>query len=615
MIDNAVIEELLSAAKIKTVVESYIPLKKKGINWVGLCPFHEEKSGSFTVSEAKGIYKCFGCGRSGNAISFLMERGDTFLDSVNSLAKTFGVEIPDSKPKEYFKPQEVKTGLTEKAEKYLTQTRGISKNTLLRFEICSKKEFMPQISKETDCILFKYYRKKNLVNIKYRDGAKNFKLEKGAELIFYNLDAIEKTKECIIVEGEIDCLTAYDCGIHNVVSVPNGASKGSQRLEYLDNCVEYFIDKEKVIIATDNDQAGKTLRDELTRRFGVDRCWHVNYPSGCKDFNDVKTKLGAEKVVECIKNAEQPPLAGVLTVADIEKELDTLFVEGYPSIDGIDWVYFDELIKFSFGRLTIITGIPNSGKSDFIDQISVRLANRRGWKFGVFSPERLPSEIHVSKLASVYIGMPFVDYPDRKKMSTDQYVQAKYFCNEHYYFLNVEEVDCTIDGILSKAEEMVLRFGINGLIIDPYNYIESKRPNGMSETEYVSLVLGKIKMFSYKYKVHPFLVAHPTKMKKNANGKYDIATLYDISGSANFFNKTDNGISLYRNYDTGLLDVYVQKVKYFWEGKVGYTSFKYDPYTSRYSTEMGDFEQEYKYAPYFAQPTVKQLEIEEKEPF
>ena len=70
MIPRETIDRIFEAAKIEDVIGSYVTLKKRGANLLGLCPFHHEKTGSFTVSPSKGIYKCFGCGKAGSAVAF-----------------------------------------------------------------------------------------------------------------------------------------------------------------------------------------------------------------------------------------------------------------------------------------------------------------------------------------------------------------------------------------------------------------------------------------------------------------------------------------------------------------------------------------------------------------
>lgn len=95
MIPRAFIDEVLNRVDIVTVISQSVTLKKAGANLQGLCPFHQEKSPSFTVSETKQFYHCFGCGAHGTAISFLMEYGGlTFIDAIEELAKTVGLTVP-----------------------------------------------------------------------------------------------------------------------------------------------------------------------------------------------------------------------------------------------------------------------------------------------------------------------------------------------------------------------------------------------------------------------------------------------------------------------------------------------------------------------------------------
>ena len=96
MIPKEVIEKIHSAAKIEEVVADYVTLRKRGANLIGLCPFHNEKTGSFTVSPSKGIYKCFGCGAAGNAVGFIMEIEQcSYVDALKQLGKKYHIEVPE----------------------------------------------------------------------------------------------------------------------------------------------------------------------------------------------------------------------------------------------------------------------------------------------------------------------------------------------------------------------------------------------------------------------------------------------------------------------------------------------------------------------------------------
>lgn len=583
MIAEESIEAVKSKMKVQEVVGDFVALKKEGADYVGLCPFHTEKTPSFKVSASKQIYKCFGCGKSGDAIQFLVEaQGKTYVQAVMYIAHKYGVEISDIVNKDYVKPLPRLETISEKAIAWF-EKRGISNNTIIRFKLTSSIEWMPQTQKEESVICFNYFRDEELVNIKFRDGAKNFKLNKDSERIFYNLDAVKGCDEIVIVEGEVDCMSFHEAGVYNSVSVPNGASKGKQNLDYLDNCYQYFLGAKKLIIAVDNDEPGKLLKEELARRLGKERVFLVDWPEGCKDANDVLVKFGGKILKEIYQNARLYPLEGELTIDDMGETLLDYYSNGYPPGYPAGIPGFDEYLTFYPGQLTMVTGIPGSGKDEFVNYICEGLARNHGWKFGVIGFEE-PSEITVTKIIEKHSGKSFGFRKDlNHRMTQVQFEKGLLFVHEHFKFINTDEIEVTIDGLVNKAQELVTRYGINGLIISPWNCIEHKIPHGYSETQYVSEVLQKLIVFLKKRGVHCFLIAHPTKIERDKKtGKYEVTTLYKISGSAHFFNKTYNGISVYRDFETGQVDVYIQKVKWSWLGKIGSCSFTFDTMTRQY---------------------------------
>jgi twinkle protein len=583
MISEASIEQVKAQMEIAEVIGGFVKLKKHGVNLTGNCPFHSEKTPSFTVSKEKQIFKCFGCGKSGDSISFLIEHEKlSYLEAIKWLATKYNIELGEYQKKEFVKPVARLEKLSSKALQFFEQERQISNNTLLRFNITEATEWMPQLNREATVICFNYYRKEELVNIKFRGPQKSFKLAKDAELIFYNLDSIEGSREAVIVEGEIDCLTMHECGVYNSVSVPNGAAKGNQKLEYLDNCFQFFTDKTKIILAVDNDVPGQNLRNELARRLGYERCYQVKYPEGCKDANDVLRQHGKEAVQEMISGAVQWPIEGIMSMDEMYAEVLDYFENGYPKGCRAHIPDFDDYLTFYPGQLTVVTGIPGSGKSEFIDYLMTSLTRFHDWSWGICSFECQP-QIHVTKLAEKFTNRSFSfrKNPDQR-INKNQFEYAIGMIDKYFHFVNLSIVDVTMEGLIKKAEEMVLRYGIRGFLFDPWNCIEHKSGE-QSETKYTLTCLNMLINFLDKYQVHGFLVAHPTKlMKDKRTGKYEIPTLYNISGSAHFFNRTHNGISVYRDFQTNVVDVYVQKVKWSWLGKLGYASFHYDTMTRQY---------------------------------
>jgi twinkle protein len=467
------------------------------------------------------------------------------------------------------------TELSERLVKYF-ESRNISRKTLEGMKITEGPEFMPQCGKKVNTVHFNYFLNGDLVNVKYRTGDKKFKLTSGAELIPYNLDAVKGKKECIITEGEMDCLTFVECGFPHTVSVPNGANANTS---YLDGCWdEYFEDKETVYVAVDTDQKGIRLRNELVRRFGAERCLVVTYGEDCKDANGLHVKRGVNAIREAIEKAEEIKIEGVFSVSDFEEELDLLYENGLQRGFTVGYEEFDALCSFETRRLCVVTGIPGHGKSEFTDGIVERMNVLHGWKAAYFSPENFPLKYHAAKLASKLSGKPV----SRDRMTPGEYRRVKAYMNENFFFIFPNE-SFSVEKILEKARYLIRRRGIRILVIDPWNRLEHLMPPGMSETNYTSRTLDLFTNFVQRNDVLLFLIAHPRKMEKNSAGHYEMPTLYDISGSANFYNKADYGLSVHRDRTAGTVHVGVLKVKFRHLGEPGNVLFRYNINNGRYT--------------------------------
>lgn len=484
--------------------------------------------------------------------------------------------------KDYVIPQwNNATTLSDKAVQWF-KARGISQRVLVQMKISESAEYMPQTQQKENTIQFNYFRDEKLINVKYRDGAKNFKMISGGELLFYNENAFSKPS-VIITEGEMDALSFIEVGLENAVSVPNGASEGKMNLDYLDSVYEEIEKLERVYLATDNDKPGITLRNELARRIGAAKCLVIDFKD-CKDANEYLIKHGVIELGELINEAKPMPIAGIILVSDISDDIDAYYERHDMRGHLLGMTQIDKHVSFEAGQKTIITGIPNQGKSEVLDQIAILLNLRHNWKFGIFSPENYPLELHVSKLAEKVIGKRFKGYD---KMSVTDKDMAKEYLNDNFYFISPDDENFTLDNILAKAKELVLRYGITGLIIDPFNRLEHQIPHGISETNYIGKILDKMDAFCKMFGVHLFLVAHPYKINKDKSGNYEIPNLYSINGSANFFNKADIGMCVYRNFTTNQTEIYIQKVRFKHIGTQGMVELTWNEINGRYS-ESGD---------------------------
>jgi twinkle protein len=417
--------------------------------------------------------------------------------------------------------------------------------------------------------------------VKYRAATeKHFVMVKGARKTFYNLDAVRDTETVIVVEGEMDVLALAQAGMPHAISVPNGANSLTD--EVMDSA-RFLMDKKGVrfVLAVDGDEKGRALETELARRIGVHRCSRVAWPDETKDANDVLMKHGAD-VLRAVIGAAQPyPIEGVITAIDEEEPYYGYYVDGIASGLATGWSALASLYTVRTGEFTVVTGVPGSGKSAWVDDLAVNMAAMHGWRIGVYSPENQPIARHMTMLAAKYIGQPFTVGPT-ERMSIEQAAAAHAWLNEHFAFLLPPEP--TLDSVLDLARILVYQKGIRGLILDPWNEIDHSRPASLTETEYISQSLTRIRAFARQNGVHVWVVAHPTKLIKEATGHYPVPTLYDIAGSANWYNKADNGISIWRDKENpgAPVDIHIKKIRFREVGQLGVAQLHYDPPTGRF---------------------------------
>ena len=553
-----------------------IPYGRRSGKIKTICPqCHDQRSNkrdkSLSVDLDKGVWHCHYCNWSGTNEVRVKDDWQAKA-TIRKQKKVY--KIPAAQTSEEQRHQVGAKSLAWFA------SRGISEQTLRALNVTEGMEWMPQTGKPENTVQFNYYRGEELVNVKYRTGRKEFKLVSGAELLPYNINAIGGTTECVITEGEMDALSFVECGRLDVVSVPNGANAN---LEYLDDYLEqYFDDKEVIYIAVDTDTKGVVLRDELMRRFGAERCRVVEYGEGCKDANEHLIKYGKASLLKCLADAPETKIDGVFTIADFEGSLDALFERGWQPGVTIGHPNFDALCSFETKRLCIVTGIPGSGKSEFIDEIAERLNVRYGWRFAYFSPENAPLAYHASKLIEKFTGRRF----SKSSLSNVEYKKVKEHLESDFFFISPTD-SFKLDNILEKAKALVRRKGIKALVIDPYNRLESEQGT-RSETQYISELLDKLTNFAQRNDLLVILMAHPTKQPRNKDGIIEAPTLYDISGSANFFNKADFGIVVHRNRQANNVEVHVQKVKFRHLGQCGTALFHYNLNNGRYVPYVQD---------------------------
>lgn len=538
-----------------------------------LCPHcsHTRKKRTqpcLNVNLETGLYHCWHCEWSGKA------------PETAQIGRLSRVSAQD-RLRVYTKPEIRSEGLTRAAMAWFAD-RGITPEVLQRNGVTTSRVFMPQVSTEVMAIAFPYRKDGEVVNVKYRDKDKNFRMASGAERVLYGYDDMEATT--IIVEGECDKLAVEVAGFTNCVSVPDGAPAPNtknieSKFDYLGD--ERLLKVERWIVAVDNDAPGVRLREELTRRFGEERCLFVTWPEGCKDANDVLKFHGPRTLRECIEAAEPPPIVGVFSAHDFADEFLRMYDEGVPNGLTTGWECVDKHWRIQPGQLTVVTGIPGHGKSEWVDALCVNLALEHGWRTAYYSPENYPVRLHMMKLAEKLIGKPFNPGP-LPRMTRDEANKAEDWINEHFDWIMPEQP--SLDEIMRRTEALIARKGLRVLVIDPWNEVEHCRPAGKTEAEYISESLMRLRRFARKHEILLIVVAHPRIIEKRSDGTYPVPTPYDISGGAMWRNKADNCVAIYGypNDPTGKVEIHIQKVKFKLFGCVGKVDMTWDRPTGRY---------------------------------
>lgn len=349
------IEEIKNSNDIVDVISQYVNLKRSGRNFFGLCPFHKEKSPSFSVSPDKQIFHCFGCGAGGNVIHFIskIENAD-FKEAIGILANRAGIELPtlnnyeDNKTallkskvyeinqiaaefyhqnlykptskigQEYIKKRKLDnrtlksfligySGNFDELYRILKQ-KGFTEEEILASSLVNKKDDGKYIDRFRKRVMFPIQDTRNKViafggrvtddsKPKYINSPENIVYSKGRHLFGLNVAKRGELKNIIIVEGYMDAISLYQRGITNVV-----ASLGTALTEAQGRLLRRY--SERVTIGYDSDGAGQaaTLRGlEILQNIGCDV--RILQISGAKDPDEYVIKYGPERFLKCVEQA------------------------------------------------------------------------------------------------------------------------------------------------------------------------------------------------------------------------------------------------------------------------------------------------------------------------
>lgn len=427
-----------------------------------------------------------------------------------------------------------------------------------------------------EALVLPFKRDGQVVRRKYRffdrDEGK-WAADKGGERIAFNEDCLRDEslldQPLIITEGEFDAIAAIQCGFLRTISVPDGAPPpGERSRDELETGAKYawlsdirpLLTKDRVptiIIAADGDDNGAALLQDLSVLLGRFRCKFLTYPKSrkdrgrerCKDLNEVLEDWGSKGVVETINRAQWIRVDGVYRMGELPPLPPSIIYEPRHRL-------FAENYKVRLGDFSVITGTPGFGKTSFANDIYCGVAVDHHLTIAWASFEQEPQRDHRRNLRGWFCGRPEHTLTDRQREEADRWIDG-----QHVFLVPNEDEDATLEWLLEKMEVSVVRYGARVIIIDPWNEIEHDRRQNETETEYIGRAIRTLKRFAKAFRVHICIVAHPTKSAKDGDGNYKMPTLYDISGSANWYNKADLGVIVHRENEDFTL-IKVQKSRY-----------------------------------------------------
>ncbi|MGA7327061.1 MAG: toprim domain-containing protein, partial [Rhodomicrobium sp.] len=366
-------------------------------------------------------------------------------------------------------------------------------------------------------------------------------------------------RQPIIVEGEYDGLACIQAGFRDVVSVPNGApagenEEGKARYAYLyrDGKLLPELDKfDSFILAVDGDEKGRFLRDALAVRLGEHRCLWIDWPPGIKDANDMLREKGASALAEYLSNPRRMWVDEVATLDDIpDPEKETSFHIGFPELQQ----------HLRFPRKAFITGLGpyESGKSTFFRQLIWNMSMNHGWRSAITCFEESAKWRTVNALRKIAMGKSVHLAGDHELDAATDWIRRNVV-----FIQKQKRTLMTAKRLLDRIEYAVKVFGLNMVIIDPFNEIDHVYGRDISKTDYIANFIMEFKDLADSYGIVLICCVHPPAeaMRRQSARKTKLYTLADAADSSHFANKSDIGLCFWRPGTENVTLMNIDKIK------------------------------------------------------
>ena len=608
------LEELFDRARIRLNGEAMVPGRQLGGPrtkiWCPECDGGREREKNFFVMiDRDGFGATWHCFRANNC----GHSGGGRLKGAP--------ERPQHAPKVYRKPTpEPRPERPDSLISYYVKF-GIDAETLADLGIYRTIRHMPVLdaqgkqlpdeSRRRPVIAYPYVDGGELVNVKYKaiyaGDRKRFQQEKGTRRSLFNIDSFENFGPDdfgIFVEGEDDVAALWQCGWRQVTTLPDGSpTKLTENFDrFTDDDQRYMclygeprLDNLKVIIlAGDMDAAGLRHHEEIALRVGKGRCRVVRWPDGCKDAKETLRKRGVEAVNHAINTALYYPLEGVHVVTEEELAnyragiMDARIITGHGTID--------ERISLSdAGQLIVTTGVSGRGKTTFWNGMALlyvekndrlMLENRllRPFHTVICSAEMKPLMMG-ARLISQHANLPFHDTLITRGIPPEDLAAHTLWLNQHFTFIRWPDrsTQPPISWAYNRFKEILLRTGAKLAILDPWQEFDDEMPDReRNHSRWIGKVIQRFVGLAEESRCNIVIVAHPTKLPRDKEGKFVIPDGEEIADSRMFKSRCDIGVTIHRPSDQAsdmLLRVWKMRDARF--ARYGDTTLRYDMNTHR----------------------------------
>lgn len=280
----------------------------------------------------------------------------------------------------------------------------------------------------------------------------------------------------------------------------------------------------------------------------------------------------------------------IVSAMNFRDEIQTLYTQGLRAGTPTEWETLNPFYTIETGFWTVVTGIPSHGKSTWLDCLMLHLMKYK-WNFIIYSPENQPSGLHVAQLAEKLANKPFREgYANR--LTEADVAKAIAWLDPRLRILRMAAdapVVPDINGILYACQEIIAAEWGNsqkvGIIIDPWNEMDHTPMAGLNETQMTNHELMFFRHWIRTHNTHGWIVAHPQKPQRDKDGRIKNVGLYDINGSAAYYNKCDHGI-IVRRLEDGRTEIEVEKCRFRHLGQKGSVILRYNSGTQTFQDEI-----------------------------